>query len=93
MLKKQTEIKIIYGVIGFVTIGLCFGCTGGYFLYYSLIHSKDLFVSILSEKEKLEISIKTGVFLFTLFGIIGALAALSDAPIVKEEREKRKKNN
>ena len=87
-MKKQTKINLKYGIIGFALMGLSFGCVGGDFLYYSLIHSSEIFVKLLTEKDKLEISKVFGLFLFVLFGIIGTLAALSDAPIVEEEGEK-----
>ena len=84
-MKKQTETNIKYGIIGFVLMGLSFGGVGGYFLYYSLVNSNDIFVALISEKAKLEISTKFGLFLFILFGIIGTLLALTDAPIVEDE--------
>ncbi|MCT0017675.1 hypothetical protein EFE32_12930 [Lactococcus lactis subsp. lactis] len=77
-MKKQTRINFKYGIIGFFIAGLSFGSVGGYLLFSSL-------VSLLSVKEKLEISIIIGLFLFLLFGLIGTLAALSDAPIIEEE--------
>lgn len=84
-MKKQMKINLKYGIIGFVLMGTSFGCVGGYILYYSLNHSNDIFIVLISEKAKLEISSKFGLFLFIIFGIIGTLAALSDAPIIEED--------